>query len=426
MSSAQRQGCAAWAAALLGLLVPLTPARGQEAVRMSIASEQAAEARRKAATTAGYYNLKWGPTAWNFGAGLRTDYNSNVRYTEENPEGDLIFSPEIRTRMLWPVSEKNAINLAFGGGYSAYVKATDLSRYYILPGSEVSFDFYSGDFWFNLHDRFSVTTYSYQDPTVAGTGDYAELENAVGPSVVWDLNKGIVRAGYDHVNYDSLTGSSGLNSYNQPSGYSEVFSSSAGYFLKPQMLAGLELGGSLITYTTPTTNTPYTNAKQWNVGGFYDTPVSQYIHFTGHAGYSVYMPESDVGTVSTGDFSGMYAELDLTHRLNQYMTYTLSGGRTIQVAFWGGTIDRYFAYWAANWQIVQKVTLSTTFRYEHGTQLYGYVETYDQYGPGLSLSRKITDKLTASLGYQVYWRTSDQPGRNYTVNIVSLNLDYRF
>src|SRR5208283_3995754 len=109
--SAMRHGCAAWAAAgLLWLPGALMPARGQEAVRMSMASAEAAEAQRKAATTIGYYNLKLGPTAWNFGAGLEVDYNSNVNNTESNPEGDFIFRPQINTRMLWPVSEQNSIN----------------------------------------------------------------------------------------------------------------------------------------------------------------------------------------------------------------------------------------------------------------------------------------------------------------------------
>ena len=99
-----------------------------------------------------------------------------------------------------------------------------------------------------------------------------------------------MKFGYDHVNYDSVTGGSGQSIGGQPSGYSEVFSTSAGYALKPGMLLGVELGGSLITYTTTTTNTPYSNANQWNVGGFYDAPVTEYIHFTGHAGYYRVLP----------------------------------------------------------------------------------------------------------------------------------------
>jgi hypothetical protein len=415
----------AWAVSVL-LLVPgtLTPARGQEPVRMSIASEQAAEARRRAATTIGYYNLKLGPTAWNFGTGLEVDYNSNVNLTESNPEGDFIFRPQINTRMLWPVSEMNSINLALGGGYSAYVKNPRLDQAFITPGSELSFDLYAGDFWINLHDRFSITENNYQDPSVANSGNYSQVQNALGVATVWDLNKAIVRAGYDHVNYDTLNGNS-QDFGGQTSGYSEVFSSSAGYALKPGMLLGVELGGALITYTTTTTNTPYSNANQWNAGGFYDTPVSDYIHFTAHAGYTVYSPESIEATTAS-QFNGMYAQLEITHRLNQYVDYALSGGRTLSVAFAGGTVDRYFARWQANWQVVRKVTLGTSFSFENGTDLYVGGETYDQYGPGISLSRSITEKLSGSLGYQFYLRDSNQPNRNYTVNVVSLNFNYTF
>ena len=64
------RGARAWlvlAAAALSL-----PGRAQESVRMSLAGAQAAEARRKAAATVDYYNLKLGPTAWRFGTGLGT------------------------------------------------------------------------------------------------------------------------------------------------------------------------------------------------------------------------------------------------------------------------------------------------------------------------------------------------------------------
>ncbi|MEI6781651.1 MAG: outer membrane beta-barrel protein [Verrucomicrobiota bacterium] len=418
------------AAVVLVLLAgKLSSSRGQEAVRMSIASAEAAEARRRAATSIGYYNLKLGPTAWNFGTGLGIEYNSNVQNTGSNPEGDFIFRPQMNTRMRWPVSDMNSINLTLGGGYSAYVKHSELDRAFIKPGSELSFDLYVGEFWINLHDRFSITENSYQDPTVAGSGNYAQFQNALGVATTWDMNKTIVKVGYDHVNYDTLNGGGGQGSSGQPSGYSEVFSSSAGYALKPGMLAGVELGGSLINYTTATTTTPYNNAKQWNVGGFYATPVSEYIHFVAHAGYTVYSPDSGGTTTTSGDFSGLYAQADVAHQVNQYVAYSLSGGRNISVAFSGGTVERYFARWQANWQIVRKMTLGTSFSYENGTQLTGFAgstETYNQYGPGISLSRPITAKLSSSLGYQLYWRDSNLAGRNYTVNVVSLNLNYTF
>ena len=391
-----------------------------------MASAAAAKARRGADSTLGYYNLKLGPTAWNFGAGLGMDYNSNVNNTESNPEGDFIFRPQINTRMRWPVSDQNTINLALGAGYAAYVNNPGLDRLFIIPGSELSFDLYAGDFWINLHDRFSITEYSYQDPTVAGTGDYSQLQNSLGVATLWDLNKAIVRVGFDHVNFDSLSGGSGQNSRNQPSGYSEVFSASAGYALKPGMLLGVELGGSLITYTTITTYTPYSNANQWNAGGYYDTPVSEYIHLTAHAGYTVYSPEASQAIATRSDFSGMYADLQIRHRVNQHVEYSLSGGRNTSIAYFGGPIERYYVRWQASWSILRKMTLGTSFSYENGTELHPGGETYNQYGPGISLSRPITAKLSSSLGYQFYLRDSNLPNRNYIVNVVSLNLNYAF
>jgi hypothetical protein len=326
--------------------------------------------------------------------------------------------------MLWPLTEQNSINLALGAGYSAYLKNQQLDQLFLTPGTGLSFDVYAGDFWINLHDRISITENSYQDPTVVGTGDYSQLQNALGTTVVWDLNKVKLKLGYDNVNYETLQSNSGQGGYSgQPNGVSEVVSLSAGYALKPQMLAGLELGGDIIDYSGH--NLPYSGALQWNVGGVYDTPISDYIHFTGHAGYTVYSPESSGTITNASSFNGMYAQLDLTHRLNEYVSYTLSGGRMINLAFYGGTVDEYYARLSANWNILRQVTLSTALTYEYGTQLSGATETWDRYAIGISLGRSITSKLSASVGYEFYLRQSDLAGQSYLLNVVSLYFGYR-
>jgi len=393
--------------------------RAQESVRMSLASADAAAARRKAASTIGYYNLKVGPTAWRFGAGLGLEYNDNVLLRQENTEGDFIFRPQVNFQMLWPITDKNAINLSVGGGYSAYVSHPELNRLFITPGSELSFDIYAGDFWINLHDRFSISEDAYQDPTVVGSGDYSRLENALGVTATWDLNKVIARAGFDHVNYLGLTGNSG-----QPDGTSELVFASAGYSIQPGMIAGIELGGGLLSYTG--TNVLFSEAKQWNAGVFFETQVSEYIHFRGSVGYTDYAPEGVQATNAASDFTGLYAQMDINHRLNQYVDYTLSGGRNISFAFYGGAVDLIYARWTANWKVIEKVGLASSLNFEHGSQGTFSTETFNRYGGGIHLSRGITAKSNASLGYEVYWRTSNLPGRNYLNNIISLNLTYAF
>ncbi len=172
---------------VLALAEPL--AQGQEALQMSVASAQAAEARKKAASTLDYYNLKLGPTKWNFEADETTIFTDNVSFSRTGAEADLVFRPEFLTHFLWPVSTFNNLTLSLGAGYSAYVRRSDLDRFFLAPGTETSFDIYSGDFWINLHDRFAITDNAFQDATYAGTGDYQRLENTAGVAVTWDMKQ---------------------------------------------------------------------------------------------------------------------------------------------------------------------------------------------------------------------------------------------
>jgi hypothetical protein len=154
-----------------------------------------------------------------------------------------------------------------------------------------------------------------------------------------------------------------------------------------------------------------------------DSPISDYIHFRGSAGYTVY-DTSLPG--STNQFSGLYAQIGLVHRLNQYLTYTLSGGRSMTFAFYGGAVEMYNAVWQGNWNLIDKVSLSTSLTYEHGTQVGAGAEVFDRWGAGFSLGRPITRKLSGGLAYQFYKRDSDQPGKDYTVNSLSLSFSYAF
>ena len=406
------------------MLLLVAPVSAQEAVRMSLASAEAEEARRKAATTLGYYNLQAGPTAWNFGVGLDLTYNDNVLLQESGQAGDFIFSPQANAHMLWPLTEKNSLSLSFGGGYSLYAQHSQLDRGFVNPGSELSFDLYVGDYWLNLHDRLSVSQNSYQDPTVTGTGNYSLLQNAMGLAGTWDLNKIILRNGYDHLNYDTLSGEA-LGGQGQPSGQSEIFSGSAGYQFAPGREAGLEVGGSIMHFSNTGTNTLFSDATQWNAGVFCETVLSQYVHFRGSAGYTQFSPEAH-GQNHVSDFGGVYAQLSLQHRVNQYIDYTLSGGRSINFSFFGGTIDLYEAAWQIQWHVLKGFTLATILNYDHGAQAVGFGENFSRYGGGLSLGRHLSAKLSGTLAYQFYWRSSDLQDRDYLANILSLSFVYTF
>ncbi|HVV73952.1 MAG TPA: hypothetical protein VHI52_21035, partial [Verrucomicrobiae bacterium] len=231
----------------------------QEAVRASLAGEEAAAARRSATSWPDNYNARLGPTAWDFSSTLAVEAQDNVQLTPQGAEGDVIFRPELRTQLAWPITERNSLDMAVAAGYSAYIQHSDLSRFFIAPGSEVSMDLYAGDFWFNYHDRLSITENSYQDPTAVGAGNYSQLQNDAGVGVTWDLNKLVARLGYDHMNYLLLNGSSGA-----ANGSSEVFNLSAGCTLLPGLTTGVEAGGGLLSYGG--NQSAFRNATEWNTG----------------------------------------------------------------------------------------------------------------------------------------------------------------
>ncbi len=250
-------------------------AQAQESVRMSLAGAAAAQARQDAAQSPDYYNLQIGPTYWRFESGLGLQYNDNVLLGQDSRQGDFIVSPSFDTRFRWPISDKQSLNLTLGAGYWVYAQHPTLDRIFITPNSEVSFDVSAGDFLFNLHDRFSITQSTYNDPTVSGNGGYSQLQNSLGISTLWDLNKLGLKFSYDHSDYVELTG--GLN---QPDRTGEIFSVSAGYTLRPFMVLGLELGGGLLNNSSAGTNASYPDTTEWNVGKLQLSSVSTFSRST--------------------------------------------------------------------------------------------------------------------------------------------------
>lgn len=404
------------------LLVSAWLARGQEALRMSLAGDYAAETQRQAENTIGYYNLLWGPVAWRFSSGLGMDYDDNIRLSQ-NPQGDFIFRPSLNTQMHWPVTLKNSLDVSLGAGYSLYATHSDLNQFYVNPGSGLSYNVYVGDCVFNLHDRIFITENTYQNPATGGNGNYARLENSAGASLLADLNKVVTQLGFDHVDDVSLG-----SAQSAPDSTSESWFANAGVLPVPEVTVGVEGGIGLISYSQGQSSVPQPDAMQWNAGAFCKAQISQYISGRLDAGYTIYAPANSGAFTNLSSAASLYFQCSISHQVNRFMNYSLTAGRSTDSSFYGQPYDYYFVRLQPNWAFIKNIRLSTPFWWEKGTQLYalGGTSDFDQFGAGVNISRGLTQKLTGSLGYQFIRETSSQSGLNYTVNIVSLNFSYQF
>lgn len=391
-----------------------------------MAGDLAAATQQQNNTSIGYYNLLTGPVAWRFSSGLGLELNDNVRL-QPNAESDLVIRPSLDAEMHWPVTLKNSLDVSLGAGYSAYVQHQDLSQVFINPGSGISFDVYAGDFKINLHDRITITENAYENAGSGNNQNLVSLQNTIGVGVLWDLDKVVANLGYDHVNYVSLSQNQG-----EPDTASENIFGNAGIRIRPELMTGVEAGGTLINYSQSSTAqalaTP--NAVQWSAGLFGSAQISDYINARVDAGYTVYTPDTTATNLVTQDSSGLYLSASLSHRVNQHVNYTLSVGRSTDLAAYGQAQSYYYVRLEPNWNFFKNYSISTPLSWQQGTRIYNTTASssvdYAQYMLGLNVSRQLTQKLSVAASYQFVRQTSGQANLNYTDNIVSLNFTYQF
>src|SRR5437879_12654097 len=180
------------------------PALAQDAVRPSLAGEEAAEARRQDIEHIPY-NLMTGAVKYRISATLGLEYDENVNLSETRPQSDFIIHPQVTINALWPVTQLNTLRLDIGLGYAFYLdhSSQDTNGVLLTPGSQLALDVFVGDFRINFHDRFSLQQDPISELQLSNVIDYGRFENYAGVSVLWDLNKAVATLGYDHYLYVS-------------------------------------------------------------------------------------------------------------------------------------------------------------------------------------------------------------------------------
>ncbi|MBI3850768.1 MAG: hypothetical protein HY298_10920 [Verrucomicrobia bacterium] len=413
--------CRARGVAAVVALLLANAAAGQEAIRASMAGQDAAEARKRALRE-GHFNLRLGPVSLRLQSSMGMEATDNVRLVDSNPQTDLIFRPQVSTMLFWPVTEKNSLNLSLGVGYSKYLKTTEFDNLFISPGSDLSFDVFIRDFAINFHDRFSYSQDVANDPTVSGTGSLNRFENVGGIQVVWDLNKAVLSAGYDHSIYLAEA-----SQFTGQSHASDLFNASAGVVINPLVLVGLQVGGGFTTYDEKTFN----NSKHAAIGPFLNAQLSEYSSVRLTVGYVAYFIERTAntnifGTNAVSDVNAFYGDLTFRQRVNANFAHSLAIGRQVTAGSFSDTVDLYYARYSVDWRLFQKTSLGPSLSYEHGTEAGGLGEKLDRYGLGLALGRGLTQHLSGGLRYQFYRKDAQPKSRSYVENRLVLNLIYAF
>src|SRR6516165_7120895 len=316
---------------------------GQESIRASLAGDQAAFARRPALSNAGY-NLQLGPVLARFSTSLGLEFNDNITLSENGRESDLIVRPSLGANVVWQVSELNALRLDLGIGYAAYVNHSQFNTQGLLiaPQSALAFDVYIGDFRITLFDQFSLLQNPVDEIDLANVGRFPRFENAAGITVLWDLNKVILTAGYTHYNFQSLESNFSYLDRNE-----EQFVFSGSVRATNTLSVGVRATAGIVNY-----NHNFNNDSVWySFGPFLETQLTPYIHVSLEGGYQGGSFNTGGLNNDTSGLSTLYARLQITHRVNRYITETFDVGRDAMLGFTTNTTELTYARYGAVWRV---------------------------------------------------------------------------
>jgi len=412
---------------LLAALAAVPPTYAQEALRNSLAGEEAARARR-ARIENQVHNIEAGPVDLLLRAGFGVEYNSNVRYSNEDRKDDFILRPMLWADAHLPVSEVNALHVSFGVGYAAYMKETDLSYFVFQPGSEIAFDLFVEDFRFTFYNRISYTLDPSLNGAISDTGRYGGLSNIAGVDGLWDLNDLILRLGYGFEIFRS-----DVSDWDYLDRDTHLVPARADVILNDMWTVGPEVTFSSTTYRQPI----LPESTGASAGAYAEARLSEYVTTSAHAGYVYYDFDPPGEPLTEEDLSTWYARLDWRHRLNKWLTYTVSGGREVQLGIYSYYELYWFARWIGDWTVLKKTSLRTSIGYEDGEQppqaydqdgslvlLFG--QDYERFRFDVQVGRELLPRLEAQLGYRFYYRLGDTTRNDYTQHAVTLGAAYQF
>ena len=390
---------------------------GQEALRESLAGAKAAEARELAIENQPY-NIKAGPVSLLFDASLGIELNDNINLAETGRQDDLIFQPKVNMRAFWPVTQQNSLNFSLGVGYSKYLNNTQYDYPSIIPGSALSFDVFVGDFRINLHDRFSYVIDPLANGDLSGVVRLSGFSNTAGVMTDWDLNKLILSVGYDHFGFASSTAA-----FDYLNRSSELFFGRAAFQLNPTTTAGFEATGGLNDYQQ---NILHDNST-YSAGLFGSMRLTENFQFTARAGYLDYIFDSGNQSGQTAGKDMLYFSLELRHRINEFLTQALKGGREARLGLSSEFVERYYVWHQMNWNIIKDVKMVTELYYEHGdTTSFQTESTFDRFGGLIYFTYQLMEKLEARVAYRYTLKNSTLADQDYYQNGLAIDFTYRF
>jgi hypothetical protein len=174
------------------------------------------------------------------------------------------------------------------------------------------------------------------------------------------------------------------------------------------------------------------NSDSYSVGAYADWSPTPALHIQPRAGYTSYIVEQTSAVIPASNASTWYGQLSLRNDITSTVTFLLLAGRETRGGVETDLIQDWYVRPNLIWKAIQNVTVAANYSYEHGAQSQGSApgtafggEEYDDTEAGVTLSYRLTKRITLSMSGRFIVRASNVSANEYSQDSVGLRLNYQ-
>jgi hypothetical protein len=369
------------------------------------------------------YNIKWHRITARLRGSVQAEYTDNLTLSSSGSNGDVFIAPHLGTGIFWPLSRKNILQFDLDIGYRFYFKYSKLSTFYVSPSSHIEYRMMLGDVRINLHDDFSIQVDPVSRPEISGGGRtdpvvFRRFINTAGISASWQASEyWTFVGGYDFTIDRSLS-----DDYASIDRNGHTFSAAVYRTFPPQWTLGLHASYSITDYLQQIQH----DGWGYSMGPLVAFQASENLLIDGGVDWSVSRFDNSGSILDRSNFQGMTYHVGARHVFNAHMHHNLRLRKSVDLGLGSNYTDTMALQYGVTATLRRGVTVNSILAYDQSTVSGAGGESSDRYmfylGTGFALSRS----WQLGLGYSFAWKDSDQAGRDYTQNRITLDASYRF
>jgi len=365
-----------------------------------------------------------GPVQLNLGTYLGTTFEDNLNISQNHPRGDTSVHAGLDLGFLWPATDNSRLQLDSQIGYVTYLAHVRSDSIEIAPNSGLTWNISFEDGSLALYDQFDYSQEVITVPSLSGLNSLPRLNNTIGARVQWLPRKWLFEAGISHSDFRSTE-----STFNYLDSGSEYFFARGAWNFAEKTQAGLEFSAGQTGYRLPIQQ----NNRSYSAGPYINWNITEFLSATVRGGPTIYAFDSNGAGQPSKTLTAYYFDIDLSHRLTEFISHELSAKREVNLGLNRGNDynEQLSVDYSIHWTATQNADVNLSLAYERGTQPLTVnssplTENFDRVGVTMGGSYRFTENLAGSLNFSHWDRTSNLDGNNYTDNSVSLQMTYHF